>query len=227
MSHLSPERLAALFDESPTAAEQAHLASCAACTRERGAYEALAEMAKSSHSSIAQPLTSWERLAPALVRDGVIDRGRGPARHARLSRVWLQAAAAVLLVDGGTMLGRMTAPKNDIPLAEPQTGTRESPASVQFASLDEAQRAAAAYQALYQASMAYVASHDPSASSLPTPQAIKTRLAALDQVTQITGAALEDAPYDSVINNLYLNAQGQREASVRMLNAVSTRLTTY
>jgi hypothetical protein len=60
-----------------------------------------------------------------------------------------------------------------------------------------------------------------------TPAAIKTRLAALEQVTQIAGAALEDAPYDSVINTLYLNAQGQREASMRMLNTASTRLTTY
>jgi hypothetical protein len=227
MSHLSPERLAALFDESPSAAEQAHLASCPACSRERGAYEALAEMAQSRHSSIAQPLTSWDRLAPALVRDGVIDRGRGFGRRARISRAGLQAAAAVLLVAGGTIVGRMTAPKTDIPMAEPQTASRENPASVQFASLDEAQRAATTYQTLYQASMSYIASHDPASSALPTPQAIKTRLAALDQVTQITSAALEDAPYDSVINNLYLNAQGQREASVRMLNAVSTRLTTY
>jgi hypothetical protein len=226
MSHLSPERLAALFDESPTAAELSHLASCAACSRERGAYEALAEMGKSSHSSIAQPLTSWERLAPALVRDGVIDRGRGFGRRAGVSRRWLQAAAAVLLVAGGTMFGRMTAP-SQVTYAGTQPAVQENPASVQFASLDEAQRAASAYQTLYQASMSYIASHDPSSSTMSTPQAIKTRLAALDQVTQIAGAALENAPYDSVINNLYLNAQGQREASVRMLNAVSTRLTTY
>src|SRR4051812_38080506 len=138
MSHLSPERLAALFDESPTAAELSHLASCAACSRERGAYEALAELGKSSHSSIAQPLTSWERLAPELVRDGVIDRGRGFERRARMPRIWLQAAAAVLLVVGGTMFGRMTAANANMSDAETQAA-RQNPASVQFASLDEAQ----------------------------------------------------------------------------------------
>jgi hypothetical protein len=29
------------------------------------------------------------------------------------------------------------------------------------------------------------------------------------------------------VNTLYLNAQGQRAASMRMLNTASTRLTTY
>jgi len=33
MSHLSSERLAALADEAPTAAELAHLAGCAECAR--------------------------------------------------------------------------------------------------------------------------------------------------------------------------------------------------
>ena len=85
---------------------------------------------------------------------------------------------------------------------------------------------AATSQSIYRASMAFIAGHD-STSALSTPAAIKTRLAALDQVTQVAGAALENAPYDSVINTIYLNAQGQREASMRMLNAGSTRLTTY
>ena len=65
MSHLSPERLAALIDEQPTAAELAHLAACRPCARERGAYEALAAMSQ-SNGSIGKPLTSWDRLAPAL-----------------------------------------------------------------------------------------------------------------------------------------------------------------
>ena len=49
----------------------------------------------------------------------------------------------------------------------------------------------------------------------------------LGVVSQIAGAALESAPYDPVVNTLYLNAQGQRAASMRMLNTASTRLTTY
>ena len=35
MQHLDTDRLAALADESPTAEESAHLATCVACRRER------------------------------------------------------------------------------------------------------------------------------------------------------------------------------------------------
>lgn len=220
MSHLSPERLAALIDEQPTAAELAHLASCRPCSRERGAYEALAAMSRAG-PAIGQPLTSWERLSPDLARDGVIDRGRGFGRRARISRGWLQAAAAILLMIGGAALGRYTAPATPaVDLASIETPAR-------FSSIEEAQTLAAKSQSLYQASMAFIAGQDSAGLALATPAAIKTRLAALEQVTQIAGAALEEAPYDSVINTLYLNAQGQREASMRMLNTASTRLTTY
>jgi hypothetical protein len=220
MSHLSPERLAALIDEQPTAAELAHLASCRPCSRERGAYEALAAMSKGA-PAIGQPLTSWERLAPDLARDGVIDRGRGFGRRARISRGWLQAAAAILLMIGGAALGRYTAP------AAPAVDLASLETPARFSSVEEAQSVAAKSQNLYQASMAFIAGQDSAGLALATPAAIKTRLAALEQVTQIAGAALEEAPYDSVINTLYLNAQGQREASMRMLNTASTRLTTY
>jgi hypothetical protein len=220
MSHLSPERLAALIDEQPAPAELAHLTACRACSRERGAYEALAAMSRPA-VSIGQPLTSWERLSPALTRDGVIDRGRGFGRGRRVSRRWLQAAAATLLMVGGAAFGRYTA------TASAAGGPTSIEVPESFASIEEAQTIAARSQRVYQASMAFIAGQDTVGMMFATPAAIKTRLAALEQVTQIAGAALEDAPYDSVINTLYLNAQGQREASMRMLNTASTRLTTY
>lgn len=227
MSHLSPERLAALTDEQPTPAELSHLAGCRACNRERGAYEALAEMSR-GHVTLGQPLTSWSRLAPALRRDGVIDTGRGFGRRRLISRGWVQAAAAVLLVVGGAAAGRVSAGASfgGTTSAGDVIATLggESPT---FTSVEEAQRVAATSQNIYQASVAFIAGLDSTSTSLSTPAAIKTRLAALDQVSQIAGAALEDAPYDSVINTIYLNAQGQREASMRMLNVGSTRLTTY
>ena len=220
MSHLSPERLAALIDEQPTAAELAHLAACRPCSRERGAYEALAAMSKTG-PSIGQPLTSWDTLAPALAKDGVIDTGREFGRRARISRGWLQAAAAVLLVAGGAAFGRMTAGQS----AAANLAVLD--VAPTFESVEQAQAAAARSQNIYQASMAYLAGQDTVGLSMATPAVIKTRLAALEQVSQIAGAALEDAPYDPVVNTIYLNAQGQREASIRMLNTASTRLTTY
>jgi hypothetical protein len=220
MSHLSPERLAALIDEQPTAAELAHLAACRPCARERGAYEALAAMSQ-SHGSIGQPLTSWDRLAPALAKDGIMETHRSLGRRMRGARPWLQAAAAVLLMVGGAAFGRMTAPSSNVQVADLSLDTPN------ISSVEQAQALAAKSQNLYQASLAYLAGKDTSNLSYSTPAAIKTRLAALEQVTRIAGAALEDAPYDPVVNTLYLNAQGQREASMRMLNTTSARLTTY
>src|SRR5215216_4066366 len=92
MSHLPTERLAALVDESPTAAELAHLSSCADCARERATFQSLADLAGSESARIGAPLTSWESLAPVLVADGVIDTGRGHAFRAKqVRRPWLQA----------------------------------------------------------------------------------------------------------------------------------------
>ncbi len=178
MSHLSAERLAALIDEQPTPAELAHLSACAPCRRERGAYEAVSEMAKSG-LTLGIPLTSWNTLAPRLKDDRIIETGRSVGRRVIVSRGWLQAAAAILLLAGGTVFGRLTA---GVPVCSLATSS---------------------------------------------PAAIKTRLATLDRVSQIVGAALEDAPYDSVINTMYLNAQGQREASMRQLSSASGRLTSY
>jgi len=220
MSHLSPERLAALIDEQPTAAELAHLAACRPCARERGAYEALAAMSQ-SRGSIGKPLTTWDRLAPALAKDGIMETDRSLGRRMRGARPWLQAAAAVVLMVGGAAFGRMTAPS-----ASPDVVSLSLDAP-NISSVEQAQALAAKSQNVYQASLAYLAGKDTSNLSYSTPAAIKTRLAALEQVTRIAGAALEDAPYDPVVNTLYLNAQGQREASMRMLNTASTRLTTY
>jgi hypothetical protein len=225
MSHLSAERLAALIDEQPTAGELAHLASCAPCSRERGAYEALSHMARSA-VTLGQPLSSWSKLAPRLKHDGVIDTGRGFGRKAIVSRGWLQAAAAVLLMIGGGTVGRLTAggPSDQGAGAADPLALESAPT---FRTVAEAQAFAARSQNFYQASLAFIAAHDSAALATSTPAAIRTRLATIDRVSQIVGAALENAPYDSVINTMYLNAQGQREASMRQLNSVSTRLSAY
>jgi hypothetical protein len=228
MSHLSAERLAALIDEQPSPAELAHLAGCAPCRRERGAYEAVSEMTKTG-LTLGTPLTSWNNLAPRLRHDGIIDNGRGFGRGSMVSRGWMQAAAAVLLMAGGTAVGRLSA---GVPLLHSRGASAgmvalTPDAAPTFRTVAEAQAAAARSQNTYQASMAFIASRDTNSLAISSPAAIKTRLATLDRVSQIVGAALEDAPYDSVINTMYLNAQGQREASMRQLSSTSGRLTSY
>ena len=224
MSHLSTERLAALVDESPTPAELVHLTSCVDCTRERAAYRAVADLAATESNRIGTPLTRWESLAPVLVADGVIDNGRGLQLRARqVRRPWLQAAAAVLLIAGGLMAGRVTAGASFLPSnGANQTGLNKYgiESRPRFQSVAEAQAAQAQSQALYQTATAFLAQQDTATSVADSPSAIRTRLAAIEQTQDVMGEALKKAPYDAVINDYYLSTLGQREATLRQLNAV-------
>ena len=114
MSHLTVDRLGALADETPTSAEAAHLASCAECTRELGAHRAVLAMAALERDYAGAPLTSWESLAPRLREEGLL--GRGIRRFSLPShRQWLEAAAAILLIGGGAILGRYSAGATPLP----------------------------------------------------------------------------------------------------------------
>jgi hypothetical protein len=235
MSHLPTERLAALVDEPPTAAELAHLSACAECSRERAAHRNLVELAANGSAQIGAPLTSWDSLRPILVADGVIDRGRGsPFRAHYVKRPWLQAAAAVLLVAGGMMAGRKSVGASLLPIRNETTtaaAATPSPDSVPtFASVDDARLAQARSQAMYQASTAFLAQSDTAGHVIDSPSAMRTRLAALDRARDVMGEALDAAPYDPVINGYYLTTLGQREATIRQLNTVlpaSMRMTSY
>jgi hypothetical protein len=236
MLHLSSERLAALADDNPSAAELAHLTSCAECARERRAYQRLTSMASLESSRIGVPLSSWESLAPALVADRVIDRGgRFNFTRRRIGRGWLQAAAAMLLLTGGVMAGRVSARASVLPsvnVSEPPVSTTASIAdsTLNFASIDDARIAQERSQLIYQNATAFLAQHDSAARSTDTPSAMRARLAALDRVRETMGEALNKAPYDPVINDYLFAAIGQREATIRQLNTslpAGMRLTSY
>lgn len=224
MSHLSTERLAALHDEGPTSDEVAHLSACADCARERSAYLALRSMASAESARLDAPLTSWEALAPALRADGVIDTG-APAHGRRTPSVrWLQVAAGLLLVAGGTMLGRLSTGGSAIPGLTTAT-TSSAPTGVastdttapRFESVAQAQRMRDSAAVLFQQAVAFLARQD-SAGGTATPAAMRTRLAALDHVSETMREALRLAPGDPVINGYYLTTLGQREATIRQLN---------
>lgn len=228
MSHLPTERLAALTDEIPSAEELAHLASCDACTREWRMFRNLASAATVASAHIGPPLTSWESLRPALVADGVIDRGRGLELRARkVPRPWLQAAAAVLLVVTGAMAGRYSATGSLFPNGGSVSDTSLAQASPEvgatlpkFASIDDARAAQQRYQTLYQNVTALIAQQ---VDTLPVSAAAarRVRLSALDRASQVFGEAMNEAPNDPVITGAYLTTAGQREATLRQLNAVA------
>lgn len=241
MSHLPTERLAALVDEAPSADETLHLATCAECARERAMYQSLSGLAANESARIGTPLTSWESLRPALVADGVIDSGRGvPSRTRHAQRPWMQAAAAVLLIAGGVMGGRLSAGASLVPNATRATKAVASTSSSSstsandsiptFRSVDEALVAQERSQLLYQSATAFLAQRDTSSRAGESAASMRARLAALDQANQVMGAALSEAPYDPVINGYYLTTLGQREATLRQINTTmpaSMRVNSY
>jgi len=237
MSHLSTDRLAALGDDGPTPAEAAHLASCAECAREREAYRTLVAMAHAERGAIGLPLTRWDSIAGALAAEPA--RGTTPvidiastdirAGSRRFRRMPLQAAAAVLLVAGGAVAGRVTATipaSSDTARVEsparsaPARNVSSSPDSVFFSSVDEARDAQARSGVIYQQATTFLAQHDSSGASYENPAVVQSRLAALDQISSITREAMRQAPHDPVINGYYLTTLGQREATLRQLSTV-------
>jgi hypothetical protein len=227
MSHLSPERLAALADEEPTAPELAHLIACPACAGEREAQRALLELASSERTSIGLPLTRWESLAPALRDEGLVTHAGAPASgpsRPRGGRIWRQAAAALLFAAGGTVFGRYSAGAAPLPgfsagvAQNVVTPDSDTSATTTFHDVNEARAARTRAQALYQNASAFLAQYDTTAPGSESPSAMRTRLAALDRVSHAMREALNSAPYDPVINDYYLTTLGQREATLRQLN---------
>ena len=250
MQHLSTDRLAALGDEQPTPDEATHLASCTMCTREHAAYRSLVAMAHAEQGAIGLPLTRWDDLAgayraevPALApasarssRPDVVDI----APRRRLGRWPMQAAAGLLLLAGGAMLGRASAGATFLPDAvdsatvatnERAAGALVSPANDSlFRSVADARAAQQRYELLYQQAAAFLAQHDSAGLGQGNPVAYRSRLAALDRVISTTRDAMRDVPHDPVINGYYLTTLGQREATLRQLNTalpVSLRLDSY
>jgi hypothetical protein len=259
MLHLHTDRLAALADEAPSPDEAAHLALCAECARELRAHEALRAMSSvegSGGGHLAMPLTRWDALSAELRREGLIvtpARISGPTAvpARRTMPVWIvRAAAAVLLVAGGAVAGRLTAPQaepaaetlaqTDKPLVTPKPKDKPTPieraapvpeaseasfvANIpsSFESVNEARLWQQRLEVAYQNAAAFIAANDTTGvNEIVDGRGVHARLAALDAAGDVMREALREAPADPVINGYYLTTLGQREATLRQMNAVS------
>ena len=228
MLHLSTERLAELADDMPTPMEAGHLASCDACAHEREAYLSLVVMAHAEREPFGLPLTRWDAIAAELAApSGASTR---ELRSPRSSRWMLQVAAGLLLVAGGTMLGRISTGEHALPgvrttASASVTSGKDSMSTVipvsdsaTFRTIEEARAAQQRSELLYQQAAAFLARVDTTGAGSGSPVAYRSRLAALDQVITTTREAMRDAPHDPVINGYYLTTLGQREATLRQLN---------
>lgn len=236
MSHLSIERLAALADELPNASEQRHLDGCAECAQEVAAHRSLLAMSGAEREVMGIPLTRWDTLSKKLRADGLIasepmsvtaEFATPVGTRRPSSRAMMRFAAAIMLVVGGAVAGRASTGAPILPGglagtdADAQLAARPfSPDQLPttFASVEEAQRYKALYEAAYRNAVTFLAANDSGARG--TPATMKARLAALDDVSRTMSEALRDAPYDPVINDFYINSFGQREATLRQLNTV-------
>jgi hypothetical protein len=239
MLHLSTDRLAELGDATPTPAEAEHLAACEACAQEQGAYVALVALAADARGSLALPLTRWEGIAAGLSPAAPLDVASAARRPLRVSRWTSQAAAGLLLLAGGAVVGRVSAGATPLPDRAGVVARASSDAvaaatrllgdSGSFGSVEEARAAQARSELVYEQASTFLAQHD-STDGSGSPVAYRSRLAALDRVISTTREALREVPHDPVINQYYLTTIGQREATLRQLDSSqpsSLRLTSF
>ena len=229
MSHLHPERLAALADGEPTAAEAAHLSSCSSCAHELAAHRRLLMLAWQEREALSAPLASWDTLAESLRAEGLLRatpstaaRGGGTGGGGVRSPWWVQAAAAVVILAGGMHIGRMTvAASGETAAAAQQTANSrlasDTDTSVAFSSPAEAIAVLARAERDYRLAMMYLAGQDTVARTADDPEIYRARLAALDEMAGVALDAVQQAPQDPLMNRYYLTTLGARDATLRQL----------
>lgn len=226
MSHLHPERLAALADGEPTAAEATHVSSCSSCAHEIAAHRRLLMLAWQERETLSAPLASWESLAESLLGEGLLrDTGasapRGGSRGG--SPGWLQAAAAVVILVGGMAIGRQTLPATGSQTAgagQQSAASRlasNTDTTIAFGSTAEAISVLQRAERDYRMAMMYLAGQDTVARTADDPDVYRARLAALDEMAGVAFDAVQQAPQDPLMNNYYLTTLGNRDVTLRQL----------
>lgn len=219
MSHLSTDRLAAIADDTPTAAEATHLAGCWDCRAEVSAYRRLARLSAMAPIP-TEPLTAWSELAPQLRAEGIIVDAVRLERRKPTLPVWaMRAAAGLALLVGGAVVGRATA--GTTAALDPATvaTVRTAPA---FQSADEAFSVLTSSQEQYQRAAAFLASQDTTSRFIGMNEDSYTaRLAALDEIAAAARSALYRLPQDPMLNQYYLTTLGAREATLRQIGATA------
>lgn len=216
MSHLSPERLAALSDDTPTPIEAAHITTCDACTAELSAHRRLTRMAATASNTYGPPSSRFDALVPRFRAEGLI-----AARDRRvLVRRWtLRAAAAVGFTLAGAAAGRWTAGGSIVGLgASGSDGAATTARTASFKTPDDAMQALMASQETYQNAAAFLAAQDSTQHFVGlNSDSYRTRLAALDDMAAASRSALYRSPQDPLLNQYYLAFQTAREQTLRQL----------
>jgi hypothetical protein len=215
MSHLTPERLAALIDETPSPIEAAHLTTCGFCSSEIGAHRKLSRLAVAAQAVTPPPLTSFDTLVPRLRAEALI---AAPQRGVRARQWAVRIAASLVLVTGGVIAGRATASRELPMLPTAAAGGTDANAAATFKSSDEALKMLTVSQQSYENAAAFLAAQDTSAHFIGLNQrSYRARLQALDQMAAATRTALYQAPQDPLLNQYYLATLSARKETIRQI----------
>ncbi len=224
MSHLNPERLAALSDDTPTPIESAHITTCDACSAELVAQRKLARMAAAAGPLTDGPVSNFDALMPRLKAEGLI---AAPDRRVMITRWSIRVAASLALVAGGVYAGRMSvaAPVGTVAQGADAANAGSLVAGAQpvssFRTPDDAVKALSSSQQTYQSAAAYLAAQDTTSHFIGLNEnTYRTRLTALDDILAATRAALYQAPQDPVLNQYYQGTLSARQATLVQLRGV-------
>ena len=234
MSHLNPERLAALSDDTPTPIESAHITTCDACSAELAAQRKLARMAAAAGPLTDGPISNFDAMVPRLKAEGVIAQAD---RRAMMLRWTLRAAASFALVAGGVLAGLLSVAVQGGTLAQRASASPDSslvagaqPVS-SLRTADDAVKALSNSQQVYQSAAAYLAAQDTTSHFIGLNEnTYRTRLNALDDILAATRTALYQAPQDPVLNQYYQGTLSARQATLvqlRNVTPVSARKGSY
>jgi hypothetical protein len=222
MLHISPERLAALVDETASPDEATHLAACAPCADELAAHRRLVRMAYAETPREGPPLNDWASLGAMLRAEGIVSAAPPVAARTSRSQWVVRIAAGLVLVVGGAVVGRNY--RNfDIAFggaAQQAAATTPAAAAPTFASSQAAMQVLTSAQQQYSDAAAYLAAQDTTSHFIGlNVNTYRARLTALDNIVASTRTALYQAPQDPVLNQYYLSAVAAREATLRQLQA--------
>jgi hypothetical protein len=220
MSHISPERLAALVDETALPEEATHLAACAPCTTELEAQRRLVRMALAEMPREGAPLNDWVALSAALKAEGIISTAPVPSVRASRAQWVMRIAAGLMLVTGSALVGRWSSGIS-LPSASQQVASAATAAAAPaFDSPQAAMQVLTSAQQQYSDAAAYLAAQDTTSHFIGlNVNTYRARLTALDNIVASTRTALYQAPQDPVLNQYYLSAVAAREATLRQYKA--------
>jgi hypothetical protein len=221
MGHLTSEHLARLVSEAPTTQERNHLNTCAACRAEMAAIQDQVE-AVGALPDLRPPPGDWEVLEARLLSEGLIRSGGRPFRAQRWwSSGLLQAAAAIVLFLGGTVLGtRFSGSPPDLASFGEYEGDGVAlvPVSTQPQPVSDLTDAAAAVRQAEQQYMLSLLQYrqlldaQGESSYIGDPM---SRFAALEAIVAAGRAAVQQAPADPFVNGLLVSALAERESLIR------------